>query len=116
MADEYISKRLFNDAIREAVRRYPNTFYNGLETARQIAHDLPSADVQPVRHGRWFMRGGIWRCSECGQKALLRLSDATGGCREYEYYRANYCPNCGAKMDTKEQEAVYDPDKFFGRK
>lgn len=58
-----------------------------------------AADVQPVRHGRWFMRGGKWRCSECDQKALLRLSDATGGCREYEYYRANYCPNCGAKME-----------------
>lgn len=45
---EYIDKQVYNDAIREAVRKYPNTFYNGLETARQIAHDLPAADVRPV--------------------------------------------------------------------
>ncbi len=68
--------------------------------ARELIVNAPAEDVQPVRHGRWFMRGGKWRCSECDQKALLRLSDATGGCREYEYYRANYCPNCGARMDA----------------
>lgn len=70
----------------------------------QTIREIPAADAQPVRHGWWIMRGGKWRCSECGQKALLRLSDATGGCREYEYYRANYCPNCGAKMDKEADE------------
>lgn len=45
---EYIDKQAFNDAIREAVRKYPNTFYNGLEVARQIAHDMDAADVVPV--------------------------------------------------------------------
>ena len=40
MADEYISKQAFNYSIREAVRKYPNTFYNGLEVARQIAYDM----------------------------------------------------------------------------
>ena len=45
---EYIDKVAFNYAIREAVKKYPNSFYNGLEVARQIAHDLPAADVRPV--------------------------------------------------------------------
>jgi hypothetical protein len=45
---EYIDKVAFNYAIREAVKKYPNSFYNGLEVARQIAHDFPAADVRPV--------------------------------------------------------------------
>lgn len=45
---EYIEREAFNSALREAVRKYPNSFYNGLETARQIAQDFPAADVRPV--------------------------------------------------------------------
>lgn len=45
---DYIEREALNNAIREAVRRCPSTFYNGLETARQILHDLPAADVRPV--------------------------------------------------------------------
>ena len=51
---------------------------------------LPSADVVPVRHGRWLIKTirGDKRtvCSEC----LLE----TGTC-----YEENYCPNCGARME-----------------
>ncbi len=48
--------------------------------------------------GHWFLSGGYWRCSECKEKALLKLDKATGGYREYEPIRSNYCPQCGAKM------------------
>ena len=90
MADEYISKQAFNDAIREAVRKYPNTFYNGLEVARKIAHDMDAADVAPVRHGRWevcSIRDCLYTCSECY-------------C--FPRGRTQYCPKCGAKMDGGE--------------
>ena len=108
---EYIDKQAFNDAIREAVRKYPNTFYNGLEVARQIAHDMDAADVVPVRHGRWISDGVGKRfgtvvrldkdgcpvdschCSECGE--WLTASD------EYPAI-GYYCPNCGAKMDGEQ--------------
>ena len=93
MADEYISKRLFNDAIREAVRRYPNTFYNGLETARQIAHDLPSADVAPVRHGRWELD------VLDGTPGYRPVCIVCSECHRVNYGSTPYCPNCGAKMD-----------------
>lgn len=69
---EYIDKQAFNDAIREAVRKYPNTFYNGLEVARQIAHDLPAADVIT-----WEQLQKVWEI-------------------------ASHCHNCGAKMDGGE--------------
>ena len=102
MADEYISKQAFNDAIREAVRKYPNTFYNGLEVARQIAHDMDAADVVPVRHGRWIetTQPMGWddvtcaECSECGEDFVL---DEWG--MDDMNNLMHYCPNCGAKME-----------------
>ena len=48
---EYIGKVAFNAAIREAVKKYPSSFYNGLEVARQIARAIPAADVRPVPDG-----------------------------------------------------------------
>lgn len=102
MADEYISKQAFNDAIREAVRKYPNTFYNGLEVARQIAHELPAADVQPVRHGRWNEESpdcldgdSVYVCSVCGETWTLIEGTPLDN-------NMHYCPNCGATMDKEE--------------
>ena len=46
--------------------------------------DMPAADVAPVVHGRKTNIGCVWMCSLCS-KGLP--------------YGANYCPNCGAKMD-----------------
>ena len=50
---------------------------------------IPSADVAPIRHGRWDCDiSGAW-CSVCG---------------EYSEGEWNYCPNCGAKMDGENDE------------
>ena len=46
---DYISREAANEACREAVRRYPNSFYNGIEAARDAIRKLPAADVRP----RW---------------------------------------------------------------
>lgn len=96
---EYIDKQIFNDAIREAARKYPSTFYNGLETARQIAHDIKAADVVLVRHGLWkeesdYDGDSIYVCSECGE--TWTLIDGTP-----QDNNMRYCPNCGARMDGK---------------
>ena len=62
-----------------------------------INDELPAADVQPIRHGRWigineyckkngYIPSGMgiyYWCSECG-KEEPKISD--------------YCPNCGADM------------------
>lgn len=46
---------------------------------------FPAADVAPVVHGHRVDDGGFYaRCSQCD--GVLPLC-------------ANYCPNCGAKMD-----------------
>ena len=55
------------------------------EKAAQMLEKLPAADVAPVVHGHRVDDGGFYaRCSQCD--GVLPLC-------------ANYCPNCGAKMD-----------------
>ena len=58
---------------------------------------LPSADVAPVRHGRWiyqmddlYPEESTMKCSVCGDFIFIRGESD------------NYCPNCGAKMDEGE--------------
>ena len=58
--------------------------------------DIPTADVQEVRHGRWIsndLGGYKWAyyCSECGWVDGYPFND-----------RHKYCPNCGAKMDLED--------------
>lgn len=72
------------------------------ETVQWVIAHTPTADVQEVRHGRWILRGGWSRCSECDERALLKDIGGTGGFHEYDQVRSNICPHCGAKMDGKE--------------
>ena len=54
--------------------------------------EAPTIDAVPVRHGKWkeYPTGdGLNQCSECG---VLRFGES------------NYCPNCGARMDTDETD------------
>ena len=62
-----------------------------LDHVFDIIEAIPSADVAPVRHGRWKVIDAEeprrYGCSEC-----KRLS----------WHMENYCGNCGARMDAKE--------------
>lgn len=88
----------------DAINTVRNTF-TGMtaDTLELRINDIPSADVAPVRHGRWesfedvFMET-CYECSECGLAFYL----ADGGTpKENEYH---YCPNCGARMDGENDE------------
>ena len=68
--------------------------------------DFPSADVAPVRHGKWeSVKNPQWpayshdKCSICGwwntKNALCYDGHKKPG------HSLNYCPNCGAKMDLE---------------
>ena len=64
--------------------------YCGTADYIYMIEDMPAADVAPVRHGRWKRYGkNLGECSECGEIVSVR-----------NYY----CPNCGAKMDEKEDK------------
>lgn len=55
----------------------------------------PTIEAEPVRHGRWIMRGGKRYCSYCNKRACVTRD------REDFWYTVGteYCPTCGAIMD-----------------
>lgn len=98
---EYIDREAF---LKDAETRYclpckgAGKDYNGVKCRACWVDDMmgdvddaPAADVAPVVHGRKIEDGDIgcfWLCSLCG---------------ECLPYGANYCPNCGAKMDLEDE-------------
>ena len=79
--DDYIKR----EALRDALYGADAITMNGVK----ILNQFPSADVEPVKHGRWGSNGipdsMLSACSVCGF-----------GCGAYSF---QYCPNCGARMD-----------------
>lgn len=56
--------------------------------------NVPSADVQPVKHGKWIeVTPKHSRCSVCDTTCLIAVYPISK--------KANYCPNCGAKMKVR---------------
>ena len=96
MKDEYIRKQDVKDALQEKVfHNLTDEFYG----AMQVLDELEPADVVPVVHAYWIPQKGnhefkeAWmKCSACGYP----VSRWTGN--------TNFCPNCGAKMDSEKKE------------
>lgn len=75
------------------------------EICKKEIQDIPTADVQEVKHGYWIITNklqgneidGVWterylQCSECGYE------------RRHSWLRGeypNYCEDCGYKMDKE---------------
>lgn len=108
--DEYIKKNALYEKIAQleelARNRYldtPSLYHPMYMTQlkertffKQIITYFPTADVEPVRHGRWIEKqekdtfaGYLYsyECSECGR---------------VKQRKEPYCPNCGAKMDLED--------------
>lgn len=64
------------------------TFTDGV-TFQSVIKDMPTEDVQKVKHGYWEDDEYMYICNICG-----KWLDITQGTDDM-----NYCPNCGAKMD-----------------
>ena len=97
---EYIER----EAISEEIRKYyyknpPNFSYGegfdrGLDRAQRAILDAPSADVAPVRHGKWIDKGEYAVCMECGGRSGTQYDGV-----EPIPLMTQFCPNCGARMD-----------------
>lgn len=94
---EYIEREAANEACREAVRRCPNSFYNGIEAVRDAIRKLPAADVRPVRRGTWLP---IIEGNEYGE--TYQTGCYCSECNEVLQHEPNFCPNCGARMGGDE--------------
>lgn len=57
----------------------------GMETVLRCIDDIPTADVQEVRHGHWIETPTMFKCSKCNTRELLPSC---------------FCPRCGAKMEN----------------
>lgn len=70
----------------------------------RVIEAAPTIEAEPIRHGRWIHREyreynsrtsialisiDFYKCSVCGYSSRVDTD--------------NYCPTCGAKMETEEQ-------------
>ena len=97
--DEYIERKKLEEAFDNADPDVCESDLDGhsdwgfgRENVRDVIRGVPAADVAPVVHGRKIENGNI------GCFGLCSL------CSECLPYGANYCPNCGARMDGDSDE------------
>lgn len=73
----------------------PKGFFNDLNVPKffQWLNDLPTADVQEIRRGRWITVGeGITERTVCSNCKSQKGS----------FMKPPFCNQCGAKMDEEE--------------
>lgn len=102
LVDEFRARKM-TDAVPDYDRAtvdVKDALYQYAQLTKGLLFAAPAVDAEVVRHGRWIMRGGYIRCSECDAKTLWKDTGGTGGfSHEYEQVRSVHCHNCGAKMD-----------------
>ena len=82
---------------KQVLAIYEDWDFNTVRDIRHTINEMPTADVEPVRHGRWEKTGwqrGIsyeYRCSECKHRIWKKKTQKL----------PNYCEKCGAKMDEE---------------
>ena len=98
---EYIEREALMRRIKE-IHCSECDSYNGVRCRACWVDDTldyidsePAADVSPVRHGKWryYHKQNIAVCTECGFERNL----------DENFGRSVSCPNCGAKMEAKEE-------------
>lgn len=80
------------DELCDDVDNYEFTEYSDYSNVRDMIDYAPTIDAKPVKH-RWWIEtndDNKKRCSECDVIHLIA---------QYPHGNANYCPNCGARMD-----------------
>ena len=92
----YESTEEIEKAVKSA-RYKEDQWIGGIFDALVLLREIPAADVEPVRHGRWIEckhEGQMAQyCSECGSDPGVI----------YIYKR---CPECGAYMDKEEEDGT----------
>lgn len=81
-------------------------YHSGIVRAIRVARKAPAVEAEPVRRGEWIlgrdeMRNLYTTCDNC--KTCVWLTNGRHGMK-VDMRGANYCPNCGAKMDKEEQD------------
>ena len=77
-------------AVLEKVPYYPDEIWKFTAMTKRF----PTVDAVEVVHGRWIETEEGTICSECNKHPFEDGEYAISN------YKANYCPNCGARMDV----------------
>lgn len=111
--DEYIKRKDAFDILQSRLDSISQMSYldmdwheldimrNAIENAIDDVGEVPSVDVQPVKHGEWIFQGrrdedgrNIYHCSGCNFEVGVFPCNFISW-RTHE----KYCPGCGARMD-----------------
>lgn len=102
--EEYVAKSTLKKELNIA------NLHSGIVDALQnIVEEIPAADVQEVKHGKW-MDGKYFpfipkKGTQGFQTATCSRCNITQSVNTYqEKVMFNYCPYCGAKMGGKEND------------
>jgi hypothetical protein len=100
---EYISKEalLYKFIEGDGDDEFTDGYNFAVNDYREEIKNMPAADVQPVKHGRWvqYNRNGeetYIECTNCcvpSRPRHLQMVTRSGE------GLPDYCPNCGARMD-----------------
>ena len=90
--------RCGNDNAQFILTRAGMAIYEAaIDMAISTLHDAETIDAEPVRHGQWIhVEDDEYLCFSCKMDFTIE---------DFESFVTNYCPNCGAKMDAKEEES-----------
>lgn len=100
---EYISREKVERAFKLKVKNPNKDYQRGMQDAidclvPEVIADIPAADVQPVKRGRWAQIGEqSAKCTACGGVLKSNGIDKTGKALIFKAVY-HYCPCCGAKM------------------
>lgn len=74
----------------------------GIAQVKAIIDTMPTIDAEPVRHGRWL----TWEDRFPGKitKKKNNLGVFCSACRLHADNKSAFCPNCGARMDGRDDE------------
>lgn len=105
MIDSEAAYRFLSEQLVKETGAFSKGVNKGLNIARSAMRNpdaiptlTPPKDSTPVQHGRWVKPvpgDGENYCSVCHAVQLWFYG--------YGYYDSDYCPNCGACMDAKEE-------------
>lgn len=104
MTKEYIEREAATRILTEAADAYGTfTTERGIYlTAREKVQNIPAADVEEVKHGKWIgkqldnFRKYEVTCSNCD---WIGIENYDSYDNPFEF---NYCPSCGTKMDLED--------------
>ncbi len=97
--NDYISRDALLKAFKLNAKSSNKDYQRGMQDAidwllPKVIADIPTAYVQPVKHGRWineYLDDDVW-CAECTNCK----NDTHSRFGRVSIYA--YCPNCGARM------------------